>query len=1050
MAALAGVLTGPLSSPFTPELIVVQSAGMERWLAMELAARFGVWANCRYPFPNRMVQDLFRDNLPDAPDTGSFAPDAMAWRIMGLLPACRDRGEFTLLRRYLEGDGDGLKRFQLAGKIADTFDQYTLFRSGMVLGWEERGGGEWQGDLWRSLVREGGGAHRARLARDFVRLASPEGGGYHDLPERISLFGISCLPSYHLDLLSAIAPFTEVNLFVLSPCQEYWGDILTRRELLRRAPEDAAYGEEGHPLLASLGRMARDFSNLVIGGAEVATKGIELYDDPGEGTLLAALQSRILNLQGNGEDQRPIDPDDCSLQIHSCHGPLREMEVLHDRLLDLFERLDGLTPRDVVVMTPDIERYAPYISMVFGASGDPACRIPFSIADRTMADEGVAAGVLLKLLALPGGRLTAAELFEILESPPVRRCFGLEDQELATIRGWIAAAGIRWGADEQHRAELGLPSYRQNSWAAGLDRLLLGYAMAGGEGELFDGILPLEGVEGGTALLLGTFTEFIGRITGYVARMNSPMSLTGWRDLLRGLVAGFIAPDDDWAFELAALSGMVERLGELEAVSGFSEAVGVELVREWFGASLGGERKRHGFMTGGVTFCAMLPMRSIPFRVVALAGMDDGAFPRQEHAPGFDLIAAAPCPGDRSLRDEDRYLFLEALLSARDCLYVSYTGQSIRDNSPIPPSVLVSELLDAVGRDFHAAGGSVEERLVTKHRLQAFSRGYFSADPRLFSYSRENCDALNALAAPAGAASGFLPEPLPEPGGDGALVLSLDRLVRFYANPARYFLETRLGIRPEAPQPPLDDREPFELTGLQGYAIKQELLERSLRGERLEPLLELYRASGVLPPGRHGGELFAAVAAEVEGIAARALREAGGDAPFSTLSFEGELGGFALSGTLAGIGSRRKVACRCARLKGRDEVSGWIEHLALNAFAPEGSPLESVLVMGDVTVSYQPVERPRELLAVLLEWYRRGLCRPLPFFPGASLEFVLSGSLDRARRKWIDPYTGRGEADDPAFRLCFGADDDPLAGEFGDLARELLELLPVHRDRRSL
>ena len=1047
VSALAVVVAEPLASPFTPELIVVQSKGMQRWLAMELAKKLGVWANCKYPFPNKMVWDLFCLTFDGVPDVSCFSPDVLTWKIMGLLPEYLEREEFAPLRYYLDGDSDGLKRFQLAGKIADTFDQYTLFRPEMILEWEEGGGAEWQEILWRDLVAHGGSQHRAGLKRDFTTLLAEQNSLENNLPERITVFGISYLPQYHLDILAEIANYTEVNLFLLSPCREYWGDIVSAREQARRTPLEGDYLEEGNPLLASLGKLARDFSNMVINSSAEAVAELELYAEPGEERLLASLQSDILRLSGAEESQtkRPISDEDQSIQIHSCHSPMREIETLHDNLLALLEREKGLSPRDIVVMTPDIETYAPYIAMVFEACQEPARKIPYSIADRSLASEGVVATELLKLLALPGSRLSATNVFDILESPPISTRFGLDAAELEVIRNWIEETRIRWGADEAHRASFGLPSYRENSWAAGLDRLLLGYAMPEEGESLFNNLLPFDEMEGNSTQTLGKFADFVHKIIALKDNLARSRTLGEWRADIRSLLDDFIATDDESAYELAAVAEAVDAIEECGRKAEFTEKVELALIRTWLSSRLDAEQKGFGFMTGGITFCAMLPMRSIPFQVVALVGMNDNAFPRQSRPPGFDLIARNPRPGDRSLRDEDRYLFLESLLSARTCFYLSYVGQSVKDNSTIPPSVLVSEFLDSIDRSFTAAGTSVESRLVTQHRLQAFSRAYFNGTPRLFSYSSENCAALLEAAQQSKEQGAFIATALKEP-PDELRDVSLTQLVRFFTNPARYLLENRLQIRLEELSTPLEEREPFAVGGLEAYNLNQELLERRLRGTTDEEYLAIAQCRGILPPASHGVTVFAAASAEVDVLAARIHAETAGLQPREPLYFEGAAGTFRLSGQLDGLWADKKVAYRCAKLKAKDEIRAWIEHLALNAFAPTGYPRESLLIMKDTSVTYTPVENAADMLVAFLDCYWKGLQMPLRFFPATSLEFVATGgNLEKALKKWHSGFKYTGEEDEPSFHLCFGAEDNPLCDDFGEIAERLLSHLIAHR-----
>ncbi|NOQ41538.1 MAG: exodeoxyribonuclease V subunit gamma, partial [Desulfuromusa sp.] len=674
--AFAEVLKKPLTSPLTPEVVVVQSRGMQRWLAMELAGYFGVWANSNYPFPNAMIQQLFATVLEDVPDSSSFTPDIMTWKILDLFPKLLQRDEFLPLRHYLADDQDGLKGFQLAEKIADTFDQYTLFRPLMLLEWERGDDEGWQSVLWRELLGNSGEQHRGQLMDAYRLQIAGNNGEYQKLPERISLFGISYLPKYHLEILAATAQITEVNLFLLSPTREYWADILSSKEQARLTPAERALRIEGNPLLASLGKLGRDFSDMVIETGDLASVQEDLYFDSGHATLLQSLQSDILNLSGSELDREkiPLDSEDHSVQIHSCHSPMREIEVLHDQILNLLEQQEGLEPRDILVMTTDIEIYAPYIVTVFEGCQDPALKIPFSIADRSLANDGEIVAVLLKLLLLPDSRLTVVELLDILEATPVRKRFDLDEDELEMIRGWLEDVRVRWGLNEEDRVRFGLPSYRENSLQAGLDRLLLGYAMPSSKGSLFNDISPYDDIEGSNAGALGKLCEFVSRISSLRENLKRPQTLGQWSARIRTLLADFIADDEETAREAALVADLVTSLGGFEEKSAFSGEVSLKVVRSWLSDRLEQAEQNFGFMTGGVTFCAMLPMRSIPFKVIALIGMNDGAFPRQTRPPGFDLIAQHPQRGDRSLRDEDRYLFLEALLSARQCFYLSFVG----------------------------------------------------------------------------------------------------------------------------------------------------------------------------------------------------------------------------------------------------------------------------------------------------------------------------------------------------------------------------------------
>jgi exodeoxyribonuclease V gamma subunit len=511
------------------------------------------------------------------------------------------------------------------------------------------------------------------------------------------------------------------------------------------------------------------------------------------------------------------------------------------------------------------------------------------------------------------------------------------------------------------------------------------------------------------------------------------------------MLGEFIAAEDDSARERSVIVGVIEELGELEGQSGFTERVEPGVLRSWLSARLAQEEKGLGFMTGGVTFCAMLPMRSIPFRVVALIGMNDGAFPRQSRPPGFDLIARNPRRGDRSLRDEDRYLFLESILSARDSLYLSYVGQSIRDNSEIPPSVLVSEFLDAIARGFTTGEGvKAADFLVTKHRLQAFSREYFDGGSALFSYSQENCAALLDRRNNPWESTEFLATEIAPPSAEWKDV-PLPKLLRFFDNPARFLLENRLGIRLEDIATPLEERESFAIEGLDSYGLKQEILEICLEGGDVQGFLQVDRCRGILPPARHGEALFTAAAREVSAFADSLREKIGAGKPLVPLDIELELGGFRLTGRLDRIWPDRMIRYRCARIKAKDQIRTWIEHLLLNAAQEEGYPRETLLFMADGSRTFSPVDNAADILQTILALYWEGLMKPLRFYPASAMAYAhkQEWDLERARKRWAEGYNFPGEGEDPYFQLCFGQ-VNPFNAEFERVARTLLEPLLKH------
>ncbi len=1051
---LTELLRRPLRSPLAGEVVVVQSNGMARWLALRLADRLGVCANLNWRFPATFLWEMSRAVLRQLPPTSSFDKPALVWRTMDLLRNLEQTPCFEPPRAYL-GDGqDDFRRYELAYRIADCFDQYLIYRPDWIGKWEAGEEDHWQAELWRRLAR-GGAAHRARVQEQFA--AALAGGDFdrRRLPERVAVVGVAALPPSYLDLLAGLARHAEIHLFLLDPCREYWGDIRAERDLARLGEEidpDEAYLTVGNPLLASLGKQGRDFLDLLLAYPRVEWDG---FAEPAGDDVLHVLQADILHLRERGGADcppLPLRPDDPSVQVHVCHGPMREVEVLHDRLLALFEACPDLRPSDVIVMAPDIATYGPLIEAVFDGAPRER-RIPFSVADQGVRIENPLVEAFFALLDLGGGRFDAAQVLGLLEPPALRRRFGLSEDDLESIRRWVREVGIRWGIDADIKSTWELPATAEHTWRAGLDRLLLGYALPGGGRDLYDGILPYDEVEGGAALALGRLQSFAEALFGLDARLRERRPLAEWVSDLNAVLEQFFEPREREENELQLIRAGLEALKGNAELAGFGEPVTLAVVKAALRGQLNAVEGQSGrFLGGGVTCCAMVPMRSIPFPVVCLIGMNDDAYPRPQRPVGFDLMATRFRRGDRSRRQDDRYLFLETLLSARRCLYLSYVGQSIRDNSVLPPSVLVGELLDVVDRSFRAdGGGRPSARLVTRHPLQPFSRRYFGGDGPLFSYAREWVEASRQAGRGERDAAPLLTVSLPEP--EPALrAVTLEGLARFFKNPARWLLRERLGIRPELEEEALATREPFVLDGLENYRLVDQMLELHLDRRPAAEIERVVRAGGALPHGQVGQCVFAEARARVTRFAGRLGRALPGRKT-EWLNVDLALGDFRLTDRLTGLTPTGWVGYRLASMKAADYLDLWLHHLALNAAAPAGVALQSHWVAEDKDVILEPVEQPELQFRALLELYWEGSRRLLHFFPKSALAYVerfrkeqdADKALRAARGAWEGDEFRQGfaERDDPYYRLAY-RDTDPLDAEFAALAAAVFEPLFAH------
>ncbi|HAB15906.1 MAG TPA: exodeoxyribonuclease V subunit gamma [Verrucomicrobiota bacterium] len=1043
------------ADPFRPEVIVVQSRGMARWLQLGLARIQGVSAHVEFPFPKVFVSQVCQALVPEAPPSDAFAPEVLAWRVADLLPRLRGSRGFEAVDRYLGVSDDPRRCFQLARKIAGLFDEYLVFRTELIATWDAGKDSDWQAVLWRKIA-EGSEWHPARVLSTAVDRLQSGDSLLADLPRRVDVFGISALPPRYLELLAALAMRSSVTLYLLQPTPEFWSDLVSARDEQRRlrqagvaSTEGAAFHfERGPRLLTTLGRQGQDFLNTVLEHDPIARESDVCFVEPTGGRLLNQVQADLLHLRDRTvAAPEPAEkilaaPNDISIQVHSCHSPLRELEVLHDQLLAWFEADPSLAPRDILVMTPDIETYVPFIHAVFAHPGDERRRIPYSVADRSPRAEGQLADAFLGLLRLDSSRMTPAQVMPLLDCRSLQRRFGFTAADLALLRSWLRELRVNWGLDAQHREALGFPPIATGTWQQAADALVLGQALAPDDELVIGGLVPFTAVEGDSALLAGRFADWISAL-GEARRLAAGSHPPGeWADVLERVLERCFLADENELTEFQEVRRALSRLRDSARLAGALEPVALSLVLEALTPWLDAESGRGGFLQGGVTFCALKPMRAVPARVIAVLGLNDGAFPRRTVRLSFDRLAQQPRLGDAAREIEDRYLFLETILSARDRLYLSYVGQSARDNTPRPPSVVVSELLDYLA-DTCVDGSALVNRLRVNHRLQAFSPTYFDgADPRLFSYSEENLGAVRWLAERRRSRQLFLTRPLTPPDREYRNV-SLDDLVRFFLNPARFFVKRRLNLALPDAEKPWSDREVFQLDDRSSYALKQEWIDRRLDGRSLAELAERWQVEGALPWGAAGVLECRELGQEADAFVERIRPHFGaGYLPHADLSVA--IGGFRITGLLERRTAAGLLHFRCAHRQAPEELRLWLAHLATNAC--EDPPRPARLLAKDSEVVLAPVSDARRILGDLLELYEEGLCAPLRFFPRSSLAFCeaehakKSSPFEEARKKWEGDGQGRapGDGEDSHFSLCFREDfPDPLNQEFAELARRV-------------
>jgi exodeoxyribonuclease V gamma subunit len=1030
-------------APLEDEWVLVQSNGIAQWFRMALArgadaGGLGIAAAVHVELPGRFLWRAYRDVLgrEAVPPESPFDKSRLVWRLMRLLPALAREPRFEPLAAFLGDGSDARKCHQLAERLADLYDQYQVYRADWLDDWAQgqdtvrdaRGHATpladadvWQALLWRRLLDDVGPddaqGHRAAVHERFLHAVAHATQRPATLPRRIVVFGLSSLPRQTLEALSALGRWSQVVLVVMNPCQHYWADIVDDRELLRaeRRRQGAKPGmpaalphEHMHlhanPLLAAWGKQGRDYIRLLDefdlpeSYRERFTawdQRIDLFERPSESALLGQVQAAILDLEPLPAEPHTLRDGDTSIAFHVTHGPQREVEVLHDQLLARFEAAaasgDPILPRDVIVMVPDIESYGPHIEAVFGrvARDDPRY-IPYSIADRAARGTSPIIVALDMLLAMPDSRFGAGDIADLLDVAPVRLRFGLSEDDLPLLRRWIEGAGIRWGLHADQRASLGLPPLEQNTWWFGLRRMLLGYAV--GQGEAWHDIEPYDEVGGLDARLVGPLADLLDALDRHWQHMGQPATPSAWVLRLRALLADLFKAEhpDDQMLSMRLLDAL-DAWERACVEASFDDLLPVDVVREAWLSQFEDAGLSKRFLAGAVSFGTLMPMRAIPFRIVCLLGMNDGDYPRSRPAMDFDLMARAGAwrPGDRSRREDDRYLFLEALLSARDALHIGWVGRSARDNSERAPSVLVGQLRDYLHAGWRPPSGeSVLQALTVVHPLQPFSRLYFQGDnSRLFTYA----DEWRAAHRPHQSAPDAALEPwtVDRP-------ITMATLQRFVRHPVREFFNARLGVRLDVTETGVEEHEPFALDGLDRFTLVDGLVRTALRDEghvaatSLTSAADALQRAGQLPMGGFAAPvrrlLEDAASAVLGRYAAERQRW-----PIDAEAYEirVEVDGLVIEDWLTGLrsdGQGRLASLRPSPTAVLDKdgqpaarrmIEAWVEHLVAQA---AGIVVETRYVGPDATLCMPPIDidPARQHLTGVVRMWREGMRRPLP------------------------------------------------------------------------
>ncbi len=1057
VGALGDVLADIPDDPFTPEVVAVPTRGIERWIAQELSRQLGIAANIRFPTVHTLIEEALAaaDGLQAEDDPWTRAN--LRWHVARAIDDCRGEPWMATVDRFIASGGEHSRRMEAAIRIAGLFHRYAEDRPEMLRAWA--GGTEagsygsalaeahlWQPRLWHRVRQSTGiGSPAERLPDAATRIAS--GGVDLDLPDRVNIYGLTRIPQGHLATLQALAQTRDLHAFVLHPSPTRWKATLT--EILDEdtlPPRRALDPDRGHPLVSSWGRDAVELQAVLHHHGIGPTTDHESEAD-GAPTALGRLQTAIR--ADRIEPRVPIADDDRSLQIHACHGPARQVEALRDALLHAMTDDPTIQPRDIVVMCPDVETYAPLVEAVFGSpDGDselPDLRV--RVADRAPRSMNPLLAVATAMLDLATGRAGAGEILDFAALGPVLRALDISEAELDEISEMVSEANISWGLDARHRAEgWGLPDMDDHTWRFGLDRLLSGVFLPDTRTDLVGSSLPVPGIEGSTLGGLGRLAELVSRIDVITRSLAEPRSAGRWRIDLLESIEMVAAPEwgSEWQWE-----HLIQRLQDALATSD-QAPVALDEVRTVLSDLGSGRAGRSDHRTGQLTVCTLAPMRSVPHRVIALLGMDDEVFPRGVGRNGDDLLQEHPAMGDHDPCSGDRQLLLDAVMAAQEHLIITYSGHDQRTNAERPPAVPIAELLDVIDRSFTCDDDeAARERVVCHHPLQGFDpRNFSAADARPWGFDPLQLAGAETLLNGADESSAvFIDEPLSWERPDE---VGVTELARFVEEPVKGFVTRRLGFSLREVEARGEDLVPVHLGGLQAWAVGDRMLRGRMAGDEPADQHIAERRRGSLPPGALADSVLDDIESRVAALHATA-DGANIVGVGTTVRVDCAVAdGTRLVGNIVGLHGSRLGVVQYSRLKAKHRIGAFVRVAALTRLDPD-TAWDAVVVgregEGDVAcvrigpLGADPETRRRaadEALSMLIDLWDRGMREPLPIYPETTGAFAMArgdkSEWKKARAAWVTSWQIPREDQDLYHRLVLGG-VAPITALWADSAR---------------
>lgn len=1103
------------SDILAPHTIIVQSLGMQRWISLQIAQQYGVFINCAFPFPQQFAESIFKTVVPEYELSPLYDPKRLVWLIMDILPQCIDDQKFSEVKKYIWVDGkvDQIRLFQLAQKLALLYDEYIVYFYKDILQWEKQTHlHSWVAYLWKYIVErirvDVTKCHKAQILEKALNVlhnkknknALQQTLWRELLLDEVFIFGVTMLPEYYVALFDALSSILPVHIFQLNPSKEYWFDIVSEKTKLRLQQKNIDVEkykyEVGNPLLASFGKVGKEYIGMLLDYDAVENIDEASYafaNGEDDTTLLHIIQSDICTCIDRRKDEQkkiPILETDTSITIHSCHSPQREIEVLRDYIIDILNRNKDIAPNDIVVMAPDIDVYVPFIYAVFDdiilkKEGLP--QLPYSIADQSYRNESRFIAAFCDILEVLSDRLGADAVCALLDYEEVALRFGLDKRAVLQFQQWVQELNVRWGKDADHRAQFTKNKSSAFTWQYAIERLLMGYAIPQRVG-LVDDIVPFDCVEGSGVVVLENIFNFLHVLFHFYDEAQRPKTLSQWKEFCNQIITAFLNTEqhsNDYE-ELQRLLSLEPEDFEID----LKQKIDFLVIKDWINTYIAEQKVSTNFLTKGITFCQLLPMRSIPFKVVCLLGINDGQFPRQDDILSFDIlrnqikekqqnseyakqnqvdsIKAARCI--RSKRADDRYLFLESIISAKQYLFISYQGQSPVDLSIKEPSVVVNELLEYIEKGFYCkdSSQSIKDWIITRHHLHRFHPAYYRGSNKLFSYSPVWLNESKSLVKDRVQYEALTRYPIEDNEVQEVSEVSIDEFISFFTNPARYFISRILGVWIREEVITLEGTEPLLVGGLEKYNLYNKLVPALLKDEP-DILLTTLKKECKIPDGILGDVIFQNTWDELKIFVGMLQQYISKDESIVELSYTSPEKNLTIYGKATLHGSTQ-VFYRYADVKAKDLLRAFLWHLLVSVSGNDN--VITYHIGKDKT--WQCVlltdETARTCLEQFIQWFKEGHSRVLPLF-----NELLYGYLDkiknicdkrnRNQREFkeededkvyiqaiLEDYLhgsdySRGDFDDPYIRRAFykvdffNDNEEQYYKEFISIAKKMYEMM---------